>query len=204
MTEINDGIAHSRMVLADVSTMGKDSVTGHAYRNGNVMYEVGIALSCRQPHEVLLVRDDNDRFLFDVSTIPHKTIDFTNIDKARIELHDALLGRLREANQLNDARVQNAIARLSGGEIGLLKYMASLPETNAWGRMNEGDVAGLVSVPRLLDKQLIRVVGEFEEGFPAYQPTPLGYVVAKIVERGLRRISGEKKETEQSRVEAPK
>jgi hypothetical protein len=194
LTEINDGIAHSRLVLADLSTMGKDSVSGHSYRNGNVMYEVGIALACRHPHEVLLVRDDNDKFLFDVSTIPHKYINFADQAQARVQLHQELLGRLREANHVHDARVQMAIAGLSGGEISLLKYMASLPPTTAWGRENKGDVTGLVSLPRLLDKQLIRVVGQFEAGYPAYQPTPLGYVVAKLVESGLRKLkAGEKK-----------
>lgn len=69
LTDIMDGIAHSLMVLADVSTAGKDQNTGEPYRNGNVMYEVGLALACRQPAEVLLIRDDRDRFLFDVSTI---------------------------------------------------------------------------------------------------------------------------------------
>ena len=29
------------MILADVSSVGKDSKTGDSYRNGNVMYEVG-------------------------------------------------------------------------------------------------------------------------------------------------------------------
>src|SRR6266542_3542020 len=71
LTDIMEGIAHSQMVIADVSSVGKDSVTGDPYRNGNVMYEVGIALACRQPQEILLIREDNDRFLFDVSTIPH-------------------------------------------------------------------------------------------------------------------------------------
>ena len=71
LTEISDGIAHSQLVLADVSTVGKDSVSGSAFRNGNVMYEVGLALACRHSSEVLLIRDDHDDFLFDVSTIPH-------------------------------------------------------------------------------------------------------------------------------------
>lgn len=57
LTEINDGIAHSQMVLADVSSMGKDSVTGKPYRNGNVMYELGLALACCHYSEVLLIRD---------------------------------------------------------------------------------------------------------------------------------------------------
>src|SRR5205823_3594933 len=38
LTEINNGIAHSRLILADVSTIGRDSSTGHTYRNSNVMY----------------------------------------------------------------------------------------------------------------------------------------------------------------------
>src|SRR6478672_3376526 len=43
LTDIIDGIAHSLMVLADISTIGQDSKTGKHYRNGNVMYEVGLA-----------------------------------------------------------------------------------------------------------------------------------------------------------------
>ena len=79
LTDIMDGVAHSRLVLADVSIMGKDPNTGYAYRNGNVMYEVGLALACRHPSEVLLIRhkrDEKEAFLFDVSTIPHATLDF--------------------------------------------------------------------------------------------------------------------------------
>lgn len=196
LTEINDGIAHSRLVLADVSTIGKDSVTGHAYRNANVMYEVGVALACRQPHEVLLVRDDTDKFMFDVSTIPHKRIDFTNEERAKLELKEELLGRLRETNHVNDARVQMAIANLSSGEIDVLKYVASLPPKHAIRNEGDGNVAGLVSIPRLLDKQLIRFVGQFKIGHPGYVPTPLGRIVARILEdKAKKPIDEERRET---------
>lgn len=96
LTDIMDGIAHSQLVLADVSTIGRDSKTGHSYRNGNVMYEVGLALACRQSAEILLVRDDEDRFLFDVSTVPHTKIDFTDVDKAKDILAEELRQRLKE------------------------------------------------------------------------------------------------------------
>jgi hypothetical protein len=46
------------------------------------MYEVGLALACRQPSEVLLVRDDRARFLFDVSVVPHMQVDFTDKERA--------------------------------------------------------------------------------------------------------------------------
>ena len=203
LTDIIEGIAHSQMVLADVSTIGADSKTGKRYRNGNVMYEVGLALACRHPSEVLLIRDDEDRFLFDVSTIFHKKIDFTDTHKAIIDIRDELRARLKEQRYINDARVQLAITALSGGEINLLKDMASRPATTAWGRKSEGDVSGLVSIPRLLDKQLIRVVGEFPEGYPAYLPTPLGYVVAKAVESGLPQLKPDPKPPEAERGGLP-
>lgn len=72
LSEINDGIAHSQAVLADISVVDRISQHGAttAFRNGNVMFEVGVALACRQPVEVLLVRDDAEKLLFDVSHIP--------------------------------------------------------------------------------------------------------------------------------------
>lgn len=79
LTDIVDGIAHSRLVLADVSVVDEGRYTGTPIRNGNEMYEVGIALACRMPSEVLLIRDDSKKFLFDVSTIPHMPIDFSKM-----------------------------------------------------------------------------------------------------------------------------
>ena len=74
-------------------------MTGDPYRNSNVMYELGIALACRHPSEVLLVRDDQDKFLFDVSTIPHVTLNFTDKSKASKELAEHLLARIQEENR---------------------------------------------------------------------------------------------------------
>ncbi len=117
LTDINDGIAHSQLVLADVSSsIGKDSITGKPYRNANVMYEVGLALACRQSTEVLLIRDDRDKFLFDVSTVPHMTVDVANKDLAIKVLKEELEKRIKEKNHTNDARVQLTSASLSEDE----------------------------------------------------------------------------------------
>ena len=200
LTDIMDGIAHCQVVLADVSTIGKDSVTGQSYRNGNVMYEVGLALSCRHSSEVLLIRDDRDRFLFDVSTIPHMTIDFSDrksaIDALRFELKE----RINERKYINDARTQLAIASISNEEARLLKYIADSPPGNVWGRPDGEmiDLLGMASTTRLLDKGIIKLVGQFEEGHPAYQTTPFGNVIAKLVKSNLRKY---KSKTEISELE---
>ncbi len=193
LTDIIDGIAHSQLVLADVSTIGKDSVTGTPYRNSNVMYEVGIALACRQPSEVLLVRDDEDPFLFDVSSIPHKKIAFADAQTAIVGIRDALLERIRERNYVRDARVQLAIYSLSSDEATFLKSVADFSMDVAFGRPSTGmvDFYEMGSIPRLLDKQLIRLVGEFEAGKVAYSLTPLGKVVAQHVKANLNRFKAD-------------
>jgi hypothetical protein len=187
LTDIMDGIAHSQFILADLSTMGRDSVTGDPYRNANVLYEVGIALACRQPHEVLLVRSDKDPFLFDVSTVPHMQLDFTDVDTARSKLQEELLARLRQQQFVEDARVQIAIAGLSNEEMSQLRYIADLPPNQGFGRksLSSVDFTAMIAIPRLLDKQLIRVAGQFEEGQGTYVPTHLGRVVAQFVKTSL-------------------
>lgn len=196
LTDIVDGIAHSQFVLADVSIIHRDLNTKKPYRNANVMYEVGIALSCRHSSDVLLVHDGidtNERFLFDVSTIPHKEIDFDNIVKATTELQDALIARLREQKRINDTRIELAIAGLSNDEAILLKQVGGRPKNFVFGRKNEGivDFFAANSFPRLLDKQLIRLAGEFEDGYTGYKLTPLGMVVAQLVKTNLSKYKAD-------------
>lgn len=192
LTDISDGIAHSRLVLADVSTIGRDSVTGDGYRNANVMYEVGIALACRQPSDVILVRDDHDTFLFDVSAIPHVTLDFTDSASAAGLLGEHLSARIREQRLVGDARVKIAIDSLSAEEALLLKQMKDYAPTTVWAR----EVKGLASwyalaTSRLLDKGIIRLAGEFDDVKPAFGFTPLGYVIHQAVNAGLRKFEAE-------------
>ena len=67
LTEILTGISQARLVFADITTEGR--LGDIPIRNGNVMYEVGIAHSVRLPEEVLLFRSDSDPLLFDVANI---------------------------------------------------------------------------------------------------------------------------------------
>jgi hypothetical protein len=84
LTEIIDGIAHSQLVLADISTKTRwrESQTVQTARNSNVLMEVGLALACRQPVELILVRDDDDPLIFDLSHIPVLRLDSSDIDNS--------------------------------------------------------------------------------------------------------------------------
>lgn len=191
LTDINDGIAHSALVLADVSSIGMDRDTGFSYRNGNVLYEVGIALASRQPHEVLLVRDDHDKFLFDVSTIPHATIDFDNGEKSITDLAQLLQDRLDQSRFIHDARVQLSLSKLSGAEIYVIRNVGESTSERGWGRKDEQLVTQWVyGIPRLLADGLIVLNGEFQEGHACYKYTDLGLIASQYVLNELPQHEG--------------
>jgi len=196
LTDIMDGIAHCQMFLADVSIVGNDSRSGFSYRNGNVMYEVGLAVACRQSTEILLIRDDQDKFLFDVSTIPHVHLDFTKVEASRQELQERLLERLRERNLLHDARVRKSFAALTSDELTIIKHFGDHAPPKAWGFQETGSVnfLAMAAIPRLFDKQLIQLVAKWKAGGGAFQWTTIGYAVAQLALRGLPALEPEPRE----------
>lgn len=184
LTDIIDGIAHSAMILADVSIVGYDAKTGQSYRNGNVMYEVGLALACRQSAEVLLIRDDHDRFLFDVSTVPHKHLDFSDSEKARTILSEEIAARLREIDHVRDARISVAVATLTGIERQLVVAFARYGmEQTFW--LKKSSLVIMASLTRLLDKQLIRTAGITNDNHAMFKWTELGRTLADKIEQLL-------------------
>lgn len=201
LTAIMDGIAHSQMFLADISTVGNDSKTSEPYRNGNVMYEVGLALACRQASEVLLIRDDKHKLLFDVSTIPHKYLDFTDPLRARDELRDELIARLNEHSYISDARIRLAIASLCAEEKTVIELFQGYKPGQGFGFRNTGTINFLssVAIPRLLDKKLIQTFAIGDDGHPAYQWTPLGYMVAQFLDGVLPKLRWEQTSNEKEK-----
>lgn len=186
LTDILDGIVHSQMILADVSAIGRDSVSGESYRNGNVMYEIGLALACRQSQEVLLIRDDKEKFLFDVSTIPHMHLDFGNPEQAKQQLHDELKARLRDRNFFRDARVEMVISQLTAEEVKFLKDTFNYSRDTVWGHKLMGLANwNSIATSRLLDKQIIRIAGEFSSEETAFKFTDLGWIVQQRLKGGL-------------------
>ena len=86
LTEILDGISNDKLVLADVTT--ESHIASQPIRNGNVMYEVGIAHAIRLPEEVLLFRSDSDKVLFDIANVRLNSYD---PDGSRNEAREAIV-----------------------------------------------------------------------------------------------------------------
>ena len=118
-TKILDGIAHSVLVLADISTIYRTEKD--AYRNANVMYEVGLALACRQQNEVIIIKDDEDSSPFDINSITYELIDFQNTEESINKVRDLISSRLSEIDYFFDARVQKTFSTMTVQEIRVLK-----------------------------------------------------------------------------------
>ena len=95
LTEILGGISNSLIVFADISTMSY--LDRKPVRNGNVMYEVGLAQAVRLPEEVLLFRSDPDQILFDIANVRINSYKPDEDPKtARQLIADSIVGALNE------------------------------------------------------------------------------------------------------------
>jgi hypothetical protein len=111
MMRIHDGIAHSRLVVADLTGFPRK---GRAVRrpNPNVMYEVGLAHVVREPEEVLLVRGNDYQLPFDLRGVCVHEYDGSNMPKARQRVAELLRDSLEAVDETKSLRVKAAMVRL--------------------------------------------------------------------------------------------
>jgi hypothetical protein len=107
LTEILMHIGNARLIFADITTIGH--LNSHAIRNGNVMYEVGIAHAVRLPEEVVLFRSDTDPLLFDVTNVRVNTYaPDDDPENARQTVINAITEALREIDLKQHLAVMSA------------------------------------------------------------------------------------------------
>lgn len=124
LTEILAGIGNSRLVLADVTTL--ERIGDRAIRNGNVMYEVGIAHATRLPEEVLIFRSDSDRVLFDLANIRVNTYSPDDTpEAARTFVTDCMIAALNEVELRKHLAVTRAADSLGAASWWLLSESAT-------------------------------------------------------------------------------
>jgi hypothetical protein len=111
LTEILDGVTNGCLVFADVTTIGH--IDGRSIRNGNVMYEIGLAHAVRLPEEVLIFRSDSDRLLFDVANVRANSYDPEgDPELARSQVSNAIIESLKELDLRRYLAVRSAAQSL--------------------------------------------------------------------------------------------
>jgi hypothetical protein len=185
ITQILDGIAHSRLIIAEISTLQKSDPKS---RNGNVMWEVGVAHAFRQPDEVILLRSDDDPLLFDIGPIRvHRYAD-TNRNQARKELSKIIKDRLASIEYQKSMLVERALRSLNPGALSALlqapytdmsKTFTIKPTMGAqqiWPKLFElGIVAWALDA---IDREIIEKIKKGDLiALNIYKLTPFGKVV---------------------------
>ncbi len=108
--EIIHEIASSQLILADISTIGKQN--NKPIRNSNVMYEVGIAHAVRPPMDVILVRTDSDALPFDVQGIRVHQYDSAKAEESIKQITSLINDSLKIRELENYMAVKRALAGL--------------------------------------------------------------------------------------------
>jgi len=182
LSEIIDGVAHSHLVFADVSVTDtwQHGDSERWARNGNVMYEVGLAMACRQPVEIVLVRDDRLPLLFDISHIPVLQFDPLSVDESITVIQAVLQDRLRERELIKDLRFASTMESLAQLEINIIRQNAHLSFLGWKGPSYPAAVG--IALPRILDKRILRLVRPGNGDNPdVYTWTAFGRAVADYI-----------------------
>lgn len=161
LTEIFTGIGNSRLIFADLTTIG--FIDKCPIRNGNVMYEIGIAQATRLPEEVILFRSDNDSLPFDTSTVRVNTYNpDENVDEAINKIRSAIIASSKEIDLKRHLSVNKATESLDGPSWLLLSEICRIfkithPETKTMGQVL-GATSRLNSINRLLEMGTIKTI----------------------------------------------
>ncbi len=201
LTEILSGISSSRLIFADVTTL--EHVGGRPIRNGNVMYEVGIAHAVRLPEEVLLFRSDTDPLLFDLAHVRANTYSpEEKPEEAKKLVSDCMDVALRELDLRRHMAVRKAAEALDYPSWWLLAEGQSgkplpHPEMKTMGQAL-GNASRAAAIKRLLELGAMRTSylaltpEKYEElkdstaqGIVSYECTDFGRA---IFDEGIRRM----------------
>lgn len=194
LTEILGSITNDCLILADVTSLGH--FDGRPIRNGNVMYEIGLAHSVRLPEEVLIFRSDSDHLLFDVANVRVNSYDPDgDPDHARSQVTDAIIESLRELDQRRSLAVKSAAESLDFNGWWVLAMAAASGgvghfQTRTMGQAL-GNAANNAAIVRLLEfgaleteyvkitPELVSQLDTSAERLVRYKATAFGHAILK-------------------------
>ena len=180
VTDILDGIAHSRLVLADISIASEGRWQGQ--RNGNVMYEVGLAHAVRQSTEILLIRSDDQPINFDIAQINVHRYSLHDLGQTRHQLSRLVADILPQIRQEKALKVQRALDHL---DVDTIRYLCDYaihgpftgPDPKTMGETLIA-IANRAALARLQQLGIIRASLEIVTGKTSFVLTAFGVAVA--------------------------
>jgi hypothetical protein len=118
LSQIFDGVAHACLIFAEVSVCESGRWAGQ--RNGNAMYELGLAQALRQAEELIVVRSDNEDLNFDISVLRAHHYERHNRASARQMFAELISDSLQQIDATKGLLVERAVASLDVDSIRLM------------------------------------------------------------------------------------
>lgn len=184
MIDIMKGILHAKLLLFDVTADDRGA------RNGNVMYELGLAHAIRHPEEVLIVRADSDPLLFDVANIRVHKYDAGDTTGSKNGLVEILTHLRSGITSLKTIVLEKTVGMLDEVCLGFLAGHANMDAFSLLEPKKAFEpetVAGRTAVRHLLDLGVVALVWNKDEYKYAYTWTFLGR--ALLAHLGFRTAS---------------
>lgn len=205
LTENLSGIGRARLIFADLTSIG--TLDARPVRNGNVLYEVGLAHAVRLPEEVLLFRSDGETLLFDTAHVRVNTYaPDEDVPGAKRKVSEAILSALNEVDLRRNLAVQATADALDAPSLKVLVQCQTdgqvpHPPMKTMGQALSAVATGN-AIQRLLSLGLLRVryksfaaseiesLGDADWGeMMPYERTPFGDAV--FFEAGRRMVRTE-------------
>ncbi len=188
VTEILDGIAHAKLVFADISVCRSGRWKGQ--RNANAMYELGLAHALRRPQELVVVRSDHEELNFDVAAIKIQDYESSDLPAAQRRFSQLLNDGLKQIDQVKHLKVTEAVESLDADTLSLMDakgkaecFSVANPRTMR-EVMNQTAVGTKDAVRHMLSLRMIRSDSCLDARTYAYHWTAFGKAVLKRV--GIR------------------
>lgn len=160
LTEILSGIGTCQVVLADITSIG--NLNDRPIRNGNVMYEIGLAHAVRLPEEVLLFRSDRDSLLFDTANVRvNEYAPDEQPEAAKLKISEAVISAIKEVDLRRHLAVRAVVDSLDAASFEVLLRCQSEgryvhPERKTMGQALTA-VSTEAAIQRLLTLGLLQV-----------------------------------------------
>lgn len=198
--DILDGIAHARLILGDITCTPMRDIRGTVWpqRNGNVMWEVGIAHVTRVPDEVILIRADNEPSIFDLTQFRAFPYNPSDPIDSRTMIATLCKDRLRSIDQFRKDYVERLARALDYPSWMVLLQAApgdgyEQPILRSMGDVMR-NISVLPAITRLLEMgalttrymvmtpELVELIGDkpYEESV-RYALTPLGKAIIALI-----------------------
>jgi len=184
-SDIMKGIIECKLVLFDISPMGGKTAT----RNPNVMYELGLAHTWRNPEEVIVISDNVNDLPFDIQRLGVVKYDLKKEEQSIEKIKNTILFRLKQIDIREKSMVRKAAESLTLEAYRFLIKTKGLIEHDK--KLKSSDK--LLTIPLLLNLGLVELL---TDGYGyGYHPTQLGREVIRFYNKPLEKDDIEKYKT---------